>query len=84
MFVDYKPYVLSVTTLIYSPMKLFVYNQNRSAILFGNDDQEQAKNVVKFEVPLRLTDFKSILPIPHKPRLYEDVKITDFNNVMNN
>jgi hypothetical protein len=74
---------LGVTTLIHSPMKLFVYNQNRSAIIFGNDSKDIVKNVVKFEVPMRLWDFKSILKTHHKPRLIEDIKITDWNSVMN-
>lgn len=40
MFVDYRPYNLAVTTLVSSPMKFFVYNQNRSAIIFGNNSSE--------------------------------------------
>jgi hypothetical protein len=82
---DYKPYVLSVTTLVSSPMQLYVYNQDKSAVIFGNNskDAPNAKNIVKFEVPLRLWDFKSILPIPNKPRLIEGVKIVDWNGVMN-
>jgi hypothetical protein len=63
-------------------MKLFVYNQNRSAIIFGNNGPETVKNIVKFEVSMRLIDFKSILPIPNKPRIIDHAKIVDINNVM--
>lgn len=33
-----KPYCVSVTALIESPMKMFVQNQNYSKILFGSND----------------------------------------------
>ena len=79
---EYKPYVLTTTPLIQSPMKLFVWNQNRTAVLFGNQEPDLASNIVKFSVALRLNDFKSVLPIPNKPRLIDDMIITDFNNVM--
>ena len=80
---DYKPYVLSVTTLVQSPMKLYVLNQDKTKIIFGNDSKETTENIVKFEVALRLWDFHSILPVPNKPRLVEGVKIVDWNGVMN-
>jgi hypothetical protein len=64
-------------------MKLFVYNQNRSAIIFGNNGPAEVKNIVRFEVNLRLNEFSSVLPIKNKPRLIDHVKIADFNNVMN-
>ena len=79
---SYKPYVMTTTALIHSPMKLFVYNQNRTSVLFGNQETDLATNIVKFAVPLRLNEFKSVLPIPNKPRLIDDMRITDFNNVM--
>ena len=37
-FHTHRPYLVSLTCLIESPMKLFVQNQNYSSILFGNDD----------------------------------------------
>ena len=46
---DYKPWVVSATLLIESPMKLYVQNQNFSAVLFGSTDPEMVKNVVRFE-----------------------------------
>jgi hypothetical protein len=46
---DYKPYVVAATVMIESPMKLFVQNQNFSAVLFGSTDEEQVKNIVRFE-----------------------------------
>jgi hypothetical protein len=79
----YKPYVVSVTALIHSPMKLYVLNQNRSKILFGSDDQEVVKNVVKFEANVRWTEFFKILPVPNKPLLSRAWKIVDYNKVMN-
>ena len=80
---DYKPYLVSVTTLIHSPMKLFVYNQNRTKILFGSNDEEIVKNVVKFEINVRWLEFFKILPVPMKPLLSRQWKITDYNNVLN-
>lgn len=82
MFANYRPYNLAVTTIVTSPMKFFVYNQNRSAIIFGNNNEESVRNIVRFEIALRLIDFKSVLPIPNKPRLVDHIKITDFNNVI--
>ena len=46
---NYKPYVVAATVLIESPMKLYVQNQNFSAVLFGSTDKEMVKNVVRFE-----------------------------------
>lgn len=80
---DYKPYLVAVTALIHSPMKLYVWNQNRSKILFGSDDNEIVKNVVKFEANVRWTEFLRVLPVPNKNLLSRDWKITDYNNVMN-
>lgn len=80
MFQDYKPYNLSVTAQIHSPMKLFVWNQNRSKVIFGSDDSERVSNLIKFEMPMRLVDFGRFMPTRNKPRLIERIKITDFNN----
>lgn len=79
---SHRPYLVSLTCLIESPMKLFVFNQNHSAILFGNDDQETVKNVVKFEANLRWFDFFNILPVDNKKSI-GNWKITDFNNILN-
>jgi hypothetical protein len=80
---NYKPYLVSVTTLIESPMKLHVKNQNKSSILFGSDDQETVKNVVKFEANVRWLEFLKIFPVSNKQLLSRAWKITDYNNVMN-
>jgi len=63
-------------------MKMFVYNQNHSAILFGSDDSEHIKNVVKFEANLRWFDFFNLLPVENK-KWIGHWRITDFNNVLN-
>lgn len=78
---EHKPYLVAVTMLIESPMKLFVYNQNYSKILLGNDNQEMAKNVVRFEANLRWSELFDILPTINKPPRFW--KITDYNNLMN-
>lgn len=62
-------------------MKMFVQNQNYSQILFGSNDQEKVKNVVKFEANVRWTDLLKVLPVDNKVSL--KWKITDFNNLMN-
>jgi len=80
---NYKPYLVSVTTLIHSPMKLFVYNQNRSKILFGSNDEETVKNIVKFEVNVKWLEFLKIAPVQNKLLLGRQWKITDYNNVLN-
>jgi len=73
--------VIAATVMIESPMKLFVQNQNFSSILFGSNDQEIVKNVVRFETNVRWLDLFKILPVENKPNF--DWKITDFNNVLN-
>jgi len=81
MEVDHRPYVVAVTALVESPMKLYVQNQNYSKVLFGSTDEEQVKNVVRFEANLRWTDFFRMMPTENKrPQQW---KITDFNNLMN-
>jgi hypothetical protein len=78
---DCSPYCVAMTVLIESPMKMYVQNQNYSKILFGTDDGETVKNVVRFEANLKWTDFAKILPVNNKPSL--KWKITDWNNLMN-
>lgn len=78
---NHKPYVVSATVLIESPMKLFVQNQNFSAVLFGSTDPEPVKNVVRFECEVKYFDLFKILPVNNKPLF--GWKITDFNNVLN-
>ena len=76
-----RPYLVAVTAVVESPMKLFVQNQNYSKILFGSNDQEVVKNVVRSEANLKWHDLLRVLPIDNKrPQLW---KITDFNNLMN-
>ena len=63
-------------------MKLFVLNQNGSKVIFGSDDDEIVKNIVKFEANLRWYDFLNLLPVENKASI-GPWKITDFNNIMN-
>ena len=77
-----RPYLVQITCLIESPMKLHVLNQNHSAVLFGSDDTESVKNIVRFEANLRWFDFMNLLPVNNKKSIGE-WKITDFNNVLN-
>ena len=79
---SHRPFLLQLTCLIESPMKLYVLNQNYSSVLFGSDDQETVKNVVKFEANLRWFDLINLLPVNNKKTL-GDWRITDFNNVLN-
>ena len=78
---NHKPYVVAITCLIESPMKLYVQNQNYSAVLFGSNDEEQVKNVVRFEAQMRWLDFFKLVDVENKPP--QGWKITDFNNVLN-
>ncbi len=64
---DYKPYVISATVIIESPMKLYVQNQNFSKVLFGSTDEEIVKNVVKFEAQVRWLDLFKIMGTANKP-----------------
>lgn len=77
----YKPYTIAATVLIESPMKLFVQNQNYSSVLFGSTDEENVKNVVRFETQVRALDLFRILGTSNKPQF--SWKITDFNNILN-
>lgn len=78
---NHRPYVIAVTALIESPMKMYVQNQNYSKILFGSDDKELVKNVVRFEANVTYWDLLKMLPVNNKPSM--KWKITDFNNLMN-
>lgn len=78
---DHRPYLVAVTALIESPMKMYVQNQNFSQVLFGSQDDEHVKNVVRFEANIRASDLLDIFPINNKRSL--NWKITDFNNIMN-
>eukprot|EP00349_Pseudokeronopsis_sp_Brazil_P002409 CAMPEP_0202956226 /NCGR_PEP_ID=MMETSP1396-20130829/751_1 /ASSEMBLY_ACC=CAM_ASM_000872 /TAXON_ID= /ORGANISM="Pseudokeronopsis sp., Strain Brazil" /LENGTH=149 /DNA_ID=CAMNT_0049673149 /DNA_START=410 /DNA_END=856 /DNA_ORIENTATION=+ len=49
----HKPYLVALTLLVESPMKLYVQNQNYSAVLFGSNDSEQVKNVIRVEANMR-------------------------------
>ena len=78
---DHQPFGVAMTVLIDSPMKLFMMNQNYSKILFGNDNTDNCKNVVRFETNLRWSELLDVLPTENKaPRGW---KITDWNNLMN-
>lgn len=63
---DHKPYVVAITVMFESPMKMFVQNQNYSAILFGSNDEETVKNVVRYEANFRWLDFGKLLPVSNK------------------
>ena len=63
-------------------MKLYVQNQNYSSVLFGSNDEESIKNVVRFEANLRWFDFLNVLPVDNKKSIGA-WKITDFNNILN-
>lgn len=76
-----KPYCIAITALIESPMKLYVQNQNYSEVLFGSNDRDHVKNVVKFEANVYWTDLMRLLPVNNKKSM--NWKITDFNNLMN-
>ena len=78
----HRPYLVSITCLVESPMKLFVFNQNHSSVLFGSEDSENVKNIVRFEANLRWFDFFNMLPVNNKKSI-GNWKITDFNNVLN-
>ena len=78
---NYKPYVVAATVLVESPMKLFVQNQNYSSVLFGSNDQELVKNVVRFETQARWLDLVKVLPVENKAPF--DWRIADYNNVLN-
>lgn len=78
---NHKPYLVAATVMIESPMKLYVQNQNFSAVLFGSTDEEIVKNVVRFETNVRWIDLFKIMGTANKPQF--DWKITDFNNVLN-
>ena len=80
--VDHRPYLVSLTCLVESPMKLYVLNQNYSSVLFGSNDEDPVKNVVRFEANLRWFDFMNLLPVNNKHSIGQ-WKITDFNNVLN-
>ena len=78
---DHKPYGVAITCLIESPMKLFVQNQNYSKILLGSDNDEMAKNVVRFET--NMSWYSALDPLGlsgNAPRYW---RITDYNNLMN-
>lgn len=62
-------------------MKLYVQNQNYSAVLFGSADEEIVKNVVRFETNVRWLDVFKVLNVENKKEL--GWKITDFNNILN-
>jgi hypothetical protein len=62
-------------------MKLYVQNQNFTSVLFGSQDSEPVKNIVRFEANLSSLDLMDILPVNNKaPKGW---KITDFNDLMN-
>jgi hypothetical protein len=61
-------------------MKLHVKNQNHSAVLFGSTDEEQVKNVVRFEAQVRSLELFKILNVANKPWFLE-LLLTDGLNV---
>ena len=67
--------------MVESPMKLYVQNQNFTSVLFGSQDAEPVKNIVRFEANMNFVDFLDVLPYDNKPS--KGWKITDFNDLMN-
>jgi hypothetical protein len=63
---SHRPFLVSLTCLVESPMKLYLKNQNHTSILFGTNDDENVKNVVRFEAELRWFDFLNLLPVDNK------------------
>jgi hypothetical protein len=49
--------------------------------LFGSNDPDTVKNVVRFECQVRYFDLWKVLPVENKPSF--DWYITDYNNVLN-
>jgi len=49
--------------------------------LFGSNDEETVKNVVRFETNVRWLDVFKVLQVENKKD--QGWKITDFNNVLN-
>ena len=49
--------------------------------MFGSNDEEMVKNVVRFETNVRWLDIFKALPVENKKE--QGWKITDFNNVLN-
>ena len=47
-------------------MKLYVQNQNYSSVLFGSTDEENVKNIVRFEANVKWYDLFKILPVNNK------------------
>ena len=62
----HRPYLVALTCMVDSPMKLFVQNQNYTSVLFGSNDEESVKNIVRFEANLRWYDFYNLLPVENK------------------
>ena len=56
-------------------------NQDYSAILFGSEDAEPIKNIVRYEAKVRVHDFFKLMPYDNKMSF--NWKITDFNGVLN-
>jgi len=79
---DYKPYLVSVTVLFNSKMRLLLYNQDRTKILKGEKSEDTGKNIVKFEIKLKPWEFFRILPVDNKPPLRRNWIITDFNYIL--
>ena len=81
---SHRPYLVQVTCLIESPMKLFVMNQNYTKVLLPVEFDEDAMvtNVVKFEAELRWFDFFNLLPVENKKQIGE-WRISDFNFTLN-
>lgn len=81
-FDNIRPFVLSSTLKIRTPMKLVVYNQNFSAKIFGKGKDEVMEYSVKFETELGLSDLFWILPVQNKPSRERQTRIVDINDIL--
>lgn len=63
-------------------MRLVVWNQNRSRVLFGGEQEGPVKNIAQFEIKLKGSELMSLLPVNNKKLRTHDWKMTDFNGLM--
>ena len=48
-------------------MRLVVWNQNRSSVLFGGEEEGPVRNIAQFEIKIKGLDAFKILPVDNKP-----------------
>jgi hypothetical protein len=77
--VDNKHYKIQAVVSIASPMRFFLYNQNRSCVLYPNDVNTC---IMQLEANVKWYEMYRLMPTPMKPSLFDAWKITDFNFLM--